>query len=63
MYLGTVLCLVGWAVLLGSLVPVIVIPAYFALIHCRFVLREEPFMAEPLGEAYDAYRKRVRRWL
>ena len=46
-----------------SLVPAVVIPAYFALIHYRFVLREEPFMAERLGAAYDAYRKRVRRWL
>ncbi len=63
MYLGTMLCLVGWAILLGSLVPFVVIPAYFALIHYRFVLREEPFMAERLGEAYNAYRRRVRRWL
>ena len=63
MYLGTVLCLVGWAILLGSLVPVVVIPSYFALIHYRFVLREEPFMTERLGDAYNAYRRRVRRWL
>ncbi len=63
MYLGTMLCLVGRAVLLGSLVPFVVVPAYLALIHYRFVVREEPFMAERLGEAYNAYRRRVRRWL
>ena len=53
----------GCAVLLGSLVPFIVVPVFLALIHYRFVLREEPFMAERFGEAYDAYRTRVRRWL
>jgi protein-S-isoprenylcysteine O-methyltransferase Ste14 len=33
------------------------------VIHYRFVLREEPFMAERLGDAYAAYKARVRRWL
>jgi protein-S-isoprenylcysteine O-methyltransferase Ste14 len=63
MYLGMVLSLVGWSVLLGSLVPTVVIPCFFALIHYRFVLREEPFMAERFGDAFAAYRARVRRWL
>ena len=63
MYLGLVLCLLGWAVLLGSLVPFVVIPAFFALIHFRFVMREESFMAERFGQEYASYRERVRRWL
>jgi protein-S-isoprenylcysteine O-methyltransferase Ste14 len=37
-------------------VPFIVVPVFLALIHYRFVLREEPFMAERFGEACDAYR-------
>ena len=63
MYLGMVACLVGWAVILGSVTPVVVIAGFFALIHYRFVLREEPFMAERFGEAYRAYTARVRRWI
>ncbi len=63
MYLGLVLCLAGWAVLLGTVAPMLVVPAFFALIQYRFVLREEPFMAERFGEAYAAYKARVRRWL
>jgi protein-S-isoprenylcysteine O-methyltransferase Ste14 len=63
MYLGMLLSLVGWLLRLGSLVPTMVIPCFFALIHYRFVLREEPFMAEHFGDAYAAYRARVRRWL
>ena len=38
-------------------------PAFFALIHFRFVLREEPFMAERFGHEYASYLERVRRWL
>jgi protein-S-isoprenylcysteine O-methyltransferase Ste14 len=38
MYLGLVLGLLGWAVLLGSLVPFVVVPAFFALIHFRLAL-------------------------
>ena len=49
--------------LLGSPVPFAVVPAFFALIHFRFVQREEPFMAERLGEEYANYRERVRCWL
>jgi protein-S-isoprenylcysteine O-methyltransferase Ste14 len=63
MYLGLVLALLGWAVLLGSLVPFAVVPAFFALIHYRFVLREEPFMMDRFGQEFASYRERVRRWL
>ena len=63
MYLGLVLCLLGWAVLLGSLVPFAVVPAFLALLHFRFVLREEPFMADRFGQDYASYHEQVRRWL
>lgn len=63
MYLGMVTCLIGWAILLGSLSPALVIPLFLGLIHFRFVLREERFMAERLGDAYRAYVARVRRWI
>jgi protein-S-isoprenylcysteine O-methyltransferase Ste14 len=63
MYLGLLLCLAGWALLLGSTTPWLVVPIFFALLHHRFVLREEPFMAARYGAAYAAYRARVRRWL
>ena len=63
MYLGLVLCLLDWALLLGSLAPFIVVPAFFVLLHFRFVLREEPFMAARFSHDYDSYRERVRRWL
>lgn len=63
MYLGLALLLTGWGVWLGSSTPLLVVPLFVALIHNRFILREEPFMAERFGDAYAAYRTRVRRWL
>jgi len=46
---------VGW--LLIVLVPTMVI------IHWGVVLREERYLADKFGEAYQAYRKKVRRYL
>lgn len=63
MYLGMLLCLAGWLLLLGTPVPALAIPVFALLIHRRFVLREETFMEQHLGESYRPYKARVRRWL
>ena len=42
MYLGFVLCLLGWAVLLGSLVPFVVVPAFFGDRACPRPVRAPP---------------------
>lgn len=63
MYLGMMLCLLGWFLALGSLGPILVIPAFALLIHHRFVVREEAFMEQHFGDSYIAYKSRVRRWL
>jgi protein-S-isoprenylcysteine O-methyltransferase Ste14 len=63
MYLGMMLVLGGLALLLGTLAPLLVLPAFFALIHLRFVRLEEAFLELHFGDAYRAYKERVRRWL
>ena len=62
MYLGMVLVLVGTAMLLGSLSPLAAVGAFVWVIR-RFALVEEQMMAETFGQAYAAYRGRVRRWI
>jgi protein-S-isoprenylcysteine O-methyltransferase Ste14 len=63
MYLGFVLVLAGVGILLGSLIPLIIIPTFVALIHSKFILVEERLMAETFGEDWGNYRKKVRRWI
>ena len=63
MYLGMLLVLLGWAVYLSSL-PAMVLPAAFVLYLNRFqIAPEERALAARFGDAYEAYRRRVRRWL
>ncbi len=62
-YLAMVVALVGLGALLGSLVPLAVIPVFIVLIDRGFIQHEETMMAATFGDAYAAYRARVRRWL
>ena len=62
MYLGMVLVLIGVALLLGSVTPWVVVPLFVVLIDARFVRREEKDL-EGAGDAFRAYRARVRRWI
>ena len=63
MYLGLAGILLGAAILMGSLTPFIVIPAFMALIAERFIAREEAMLEQAFGQAYVDYSNRVRRWL
>ncbi len=63
MYLGMVVILIGLAVVLGSVTPVPVIPAFTWLVADRFMCVEEKAMEGTFGQTYRAYRRRVRRWI
>ena len=62
-YLGMALLLIGVALLLGSLSPWIVVPAFVWLIHRNIIPMEEAMLGEAFGEEYRKYRGRVRRWV
>ncbi len=63
MYLGQLLLLVAWAIFLAN-GPAMMLPPLFALYITRFqILPEERALAAGFGDAYVAYRGRVRRWL
>lgn len=63
MYLGMVGITLGVAIRLGSASPFLLPVVLFLVLDRRFVCREERFLREALGEAYDEYCSRVRRWL
>jgi len=62
-YLGMLLVLLGWAVLLAS--PLALVPAgLFVAYLNRFQIRpEERALSALFGHEYDVYAGRVRRWL
>ena len=63
MYLGMCVLLLGLAILLGTLLPLLLAVA-FAVIADRWYVRfEENAMRRKFGAAYDAYASRTRRWL
>lgn len=63
MYLCMVVVLLGTGVLLGTLTPLLVIPAFAAWIRYRFIRVEETMLAETFRAEYEAYRRSVRRWI
>lgn len=62
-YLGDVLVLIGWALWLGALGALVLVPGLVYVLHQRFILPEEARMAARFGEAYRAFAARTRRWL
>lgn len=63
MYLGMAGILLGAAILMGSLSPFAVIPAFMALIAERFIAPEEAMLERAFGRGYLDYKAKVRRWL
>lgn len=62
-YLGFLLVLAGFALRWGDLWGWIALVVGHLLLDRLVVVREEAYLATRFGEAYAAYRGRVRRWL
>jgi protein-S-isoprenylcysteine O-methyltransferase Ste14 len=50
-------------VVLGSLTPLLIIPAFTWLIQEMFIKEEEKMLEEKFGEKYQEYKATVRRWI
>lgn len=61
-YLGDLAFVAGLAVALSSLWYVLATILLFVLLHYGVVRREERYLAQRFGSAYDGYRRQVRRW-
>jgi len=63
MYLALLFLLIGWAIYLGNFLSIIPVP-FFVIYLNRFQIRpEEQALTKLFGQEYEAYTKRVRRWL
>jgi protein-S-isoprenylcysteine O-methyltransferase Ste14 len=63
MYLGMALLLVGAGFILGSITSFIGTILFIIAMEVHFIPTEEKFMFEQFGKEFEAYKKKVRRWL
>ena len=63
MYTGLGITYLGVALLLGSWWPVVLWPLVMLVVDRLVIRPEETYLSERFGQAYSAYRARVRRWL
>ena len=63
MYLSLLLVLIGWAVYLSNLAAFVPIPFFVAYLNRFQIIPEEKTLTSLFGSEFEAYRKRVRRWL
>ena len=62
-YLGFLLIAAGMALRWGDLWGWIAVAASHLMLDRLAIAREEPYLAQRFGAAYEAYRARVRRWM
>ena len=62
-YLGMVVGLAGIAVLLGSLAPWLPVPVFAVVVDRKLIHHEEAMLRDRFGPAYEAYCRKVRRWI
>lgn len=63
MYLGMLLVLAGFALWLGHFAAWVAPPVFVWVVSSQNIRREEQMLEARFGDAYRAYRQRVRRWL
>jgi protein-S-isoprenylcysteine O-methyltransferase Ste14 len=63
MYLALLLLLIAWAIYLSNLAAFAAIPFFVAYMNRFQIIPEEKTLTSLFGSEYEAYRKRVRRWL
>lgn len=63
MYLGALLVLGGWAVLLSHALAFLFLPVFVAYMNRFQITPEERALSNKFGAEYEAYKRSVRRWL
>jgi len=63
MYLGWVIVYLGCVLLTNTVWPLVSLPIVLVLISRAVIAKEERYLDAKFGDAYRAYKARVRRWL
>jgi protein-S-isoprenylcysteine O-methyltransferase Ste14 len=62
-YLGAVICLFGFSILLSNIIALLFIPFYIYYLNRFQIAPEERYLLTKFGENFQEYQLRVRRWL
>ncbi|MCR9195844.1 MAG: isoprenylcysteine carboxylmethyltransferase family protein [Hyphomonas sp.] len=63
MYLGMLILLIGWALWLSNPASLLLLPVFVIYLTVFQIKPEEAVLSEKFGADYDAYCRRVRRWI
>ncbi|MFN8672475.1 MAG: isoprenylcysteine carboxylmethyltransferase family protein [Candidatus Sericytochromatia bacterium] len=63
MYLGFLIFLIGFFIILGTLTPVFIVFLFFIITDNWYIKFEELKLIDKFGENYLTYKKNVRKWL
>ncbi|WP_370895522.1 methyltransferase family protein [Chryseobacterium gossypii] len=63
LYVGNILMLLGVGILANSLIYTFIVMPVFLFIYQCIVLAEENFLRSKFGEDFDAYTRKVHRWI
>ena len=63
MYLGLLLVLIAWALILSNVLALIILPAFIFYMNRFQIEPEEAALMSAFGSDFTTYKSRVRRWL
>jgi protein-S-isoprenylcysteine O-methyltransferase Ste14 len=63
MYLGLLLALIAWGMLLANALALIILPVFIVYMNCFQIRAEEAALTAAFGQDFVDYKSRVRRWL
>jgi protein-S-isoprenylcysteine O-methyltransferase Ste14 len=63
MYVGLTSVYVGVALWLNAAWPLVLLPGVLGSLYVLVIRREEQYLSVEFGDAYEAYCRRVRRWV
>lgn len=62
-YLADAIVLIGWVLIWGAALPMVIVILFILIINARFIRPEEQRLAEAFGDEFTAYASTVRRWI
>lgn len=63
MYVGLLFLLIGYACLLRSLSPFVMLPVFLIIMNRQQIIPEEKILEQKFGQQYNDYKNKVNRWL